>query len=108
MVVFYFHFTNTRSVLCSAADTVSSSSWPVLFKVLTLSDAICTMLLHFSNFCLYMSSVIDFSKTGARTSTCPLFIRMKGNVVWTYGLCESHANLLMAVFYLINRHHSYR
>ena len=46
------------SVLCSTADAVSSDSWPILFRVLTLNVAICIVCLHFSSFCL--SSVADF------------------------------------------------
>ena len=52
------------SILCSTADTVSSGSWPILFRVLTLNVAICVVCLHFSNFCL--SSVVDFSNIQAR------------------------------------------
>ena len=55
------------SMLGSATDTVSSSSWPILFKVLMLSVVICTMLLHLSN--LSLSSVADFLNTGARAPT---------------------------------------
>ena len=56
------------SMLCSTADAVSSDSCPILFKVLTLNVAICIVCLHFSNFCC-LSSVADFSKTGARAPT---------------------------------------
>ena len=54
----------TKSILCSATDAVSLGSWPILFKVLTLSVAKCTVLLHLSNFCLRLSlsSVADFTK----------------------------------------------
>ena len=55
------------SILCSTADTVSSGSCPILFKVLTLNVAICIVCLHFSSFCL--SSVADFSNTEARAPT---------------------------------------
>ena len=40
------------SILCSTADAVSSDSWPILFRVLTLNVAICIVCLHFSSFCL--------------------------------------------------------
>ena len=53
------------SILCSRADTVSTGSWPLLFKVLTLNVAICIVCLHFSSFCC-LSSVADFSNTEAR------------------------------------------
>ena len=48
------------SMLWSIAEAVSSGSWPIPFKVHTLSVAICIVLLHFSNFCLSLSSVADF------------------------------------------------
>ena len=54
------------SILCSSADAISSGSWPILFRVLTLNVAICIVCLHFSNFCLSLSSVADFSNTKAR------------------------------------------
>ena len=54
------------STLCFTADSVSSGSCPILFKVLTLNVAICIVCLHFSNFyCL--SSVADFSNNFSRT-----------------------------------------
>ena len=52
------------SILCSTADAVSSGSWPILFRVLTLNVAIYIVCLYFSSFCL--SSVADFSNTEAR------------------------------------------
>ena len=57
------------SILCSTADAVSSDSWPILFRVLTLNVAICIACLHFSSFCLSLSSVADFSNTEARAPT---------------------------------------
>ena len=65
------------SILCSSADAISSGSCPILFRVLTLNVAICSVCLHFSSFdCL--SSVADFfSNTEARAPTsagrAPLF-----------------------------------
>ena len=53
------------SILCSTADAVSSGSWPILFRVLTLNVAICIVCLHFSS----LSSVADFSNTEARAPT---------------------------------------
>ena len=50
------------------ADAVSSGSCPILFKVLTLSVAICIVCLHFGNFCC-LSSVADFSNTETRALT---------------------------------------
>ena len=49
------------------ADAVSSGSYPIVFKVLTLNVAICIMRLRFSYFCL--SSVADFSNTDTRAPT---------------------------------------
>ena len=54
------------SMSWSIAEAVSSGSWPILFKVLTLNVAICIVLLHFSNVYFSLSSVADFSNTGAR------------------------------------------
>ena len=56
------------SILYSRADAVSSGSWPILFKVLTLNVTICIVCLHFSSFCC-LSFVADFSNTGARAPT---------------------------------------
>ena len=53
------------SLFCSPADAVSSGSWPILFKVLTLNVSICIVCLHFISFCC-LSSVVDFSNTEAR------------------------------------------
>ena len=57
------------SILCSATDAISSSSWYVPFKVLTLSVTIC--IVHPSNFCLglSLSSEADFSNNGTRAPT---------------------------------------
>ena len=57
------------SILCSTADAVSSGSWPILFRVLTLNVAIWIVCLHLSSFCLSLSSVADFSNTEARAPT---------------------------------------
>ena len=57
------------SMLWSIAEAVSSGSWPILFKVLTLNVTICIVCLHFSNFCFRLSSVADFLNTGSRVPT---------------------------------------
>ena len=57
------------SILCSTADAISSGSWPILFRALTLNVAICIVCLHFSSFCMSLSSVADFSNTEARAPT---------------------------------------
>ena len=59
---------HTISILCSTADAISSGSCPILFKVLTLNVAICSVCLLFSSFCC-LSSVADFSNTEARAPT---------------------------------------
>ena len=83
------------------AEAVSSGSWPILFKVLTLNVAICIVLLHFSNYCFNLSSVADFSNTdqGSNLSQTPhFFTRVKSHAVWTSALSMSHGDLLMAMF----------
>ena len=99
------------SMIYSTADGVSSGSWPILFKVLTLNVAICNVCLHFSSFC-WLSSVADFSNTEARvlssTGRAPFFTRAKSDAVYVYGLIVGHSYLSMAVFILIYRSHSYR
>ena len=86
------------SILCSKADAVSSCSCPILFKVLMLNVAICTVCLHFS-----LSSVADFTNTGATAPTpagrAPFFIRAKSDAVWTCGLSVGHGYLSVAVFF---------
>ena len=57
------------SILCSTSNAVSSGRWPILFRVLTLNVAICIVCLHFSSFCLSLSSAADFSNTEARAPT---------------------------------------
>ena len=96
------------SIWCSVADAVSSGSWPILFRVLTLNVAICIVCLHFSSFCL--SSVADFFfEQGSNLSrTRPFFTRAKSDAVYVCGLSMSHGYLSMAVFILIYRSHSYR
>ena len=97
------------SILCSTADAVSSSRWPILFKVLTLNVAICIVCLHFSSFyCL--SSAADFLNTEARAATlagrAPLLpVRRTMRflyVVWLWVMV-----IFQCVFMLIYRSHSY-
>ena len=38
------------SILCSLANAINSDSCPILFKVLTLNVAICSVCLHFKRF----------------------------------------------------------
>ena len=67
LCVYLCSWMHIMSISCSTADAVSSGSWPIQFKVLTLNVAICIVCLHFSSFCL--SSVADFSNTVARAPT---------------------------------------
>ena len=97
---------------CSTADAVSSGSWPILFKVLTLNVAICIVCLHFSSFCC-LSPVADFSNTEVKApisaGRAPFYNRVKNDVVYVCGLSVGHGYLSMAVFlFSINRSHSYR
>ena len=97
------------SILCSTVDAVSSGSWPILFRVLTLNVAIWIVCLHFSSFSL--SSVADFLNTDARapnsTGRAPFFTCAKSDAVYVCGLSVGHGYLSMAVFILIYRSHSY-
>ena len=97
--------------LCSAADAVRSGNWPILCKILTLSVAICTVLLHLSNFCLCSSSATDFFNIGVRTPTSserasclPVrrTIRFE-HIVWVGVMVISR----WLYFYLTNRHLPY-
>ena len=90
------------SILCSTADAISSGSCPILFKVLTLNVAICSVCLYFSSFGR-LSSVADFSNTEARAPTSagrtPFFTRAKSDAVCVCGLSVGHGYLLMAVLF---------
>ena len=90
------------SILCSSADAISSGSCPILFKVLTLNVAICSVCLHFSSFdCL--SSVADFSNTEARAPTsagrAPFLPARRAIAVCVSGLSVGHGYLSMAVLF---------
>ena len=90
------------SILCSSVDAISSDSCPILFKVLTLNVAICSVCLHFNSFdCL--SSVADFSNTEARAPTSagrtPFFTHAKSDAVCVCGLSVGHGYLSMVVLF---------
>ena len=78
--------------LCYECICVLVCSWPILFKVFTLNVAICIVSLHSSNFCFSLSSVADFSNTGARVPASAgrdPFLPMRramwfGQVVWVW------------------------
>ena len=88
------------SILCSSADAISSGSCPILFKVLTLNVAICSVCLHFSSFDR-LSAVADFSNSqGSNLSrTRPFFTRAKSDAVCVCGLSVGHGYLSMAVLF---------
>ena len=56
--------THSISMFWSIAEAVSSTTWPNLFKVLTLNVAICIVRLHFSNFCLIWALLAIFGTLG--------------------------------------------
>ena len=62
---------HTISLSCSTTDSLRFDSWSILFKFLMLSNAIYTVLLYLSNFCLdfHLSSLADFSNTEPRAPT---------------------------------------
>ena len=98
------------SILCSSADAISSGSCPILFKVLTLKVAICSVCLHFSSFdCL--SSVADFSNTEARAPTsagrAPFYPREERCGLCKWFECGSWLSF-DGCFILFYRSHSYR
>ena len=98
------------SILCSSADAISSGSCPILFKVLTLNVAICSVCLHFSSFdCL--SSVADFSNTEARAPTsagpAPFLPREERCGLCMWFECGSWLSF-DGCFILFYRSHSYR
>ena len=97
---------HTMSMLWSITDAVSSSSWPILFKVLMLNVTICIVFLHLSSFSLCLSSVADFSNTGATnlSRTCPFFTHMKDHVVWV----RVRVIFRWLYFNFINRYHPKR
>ena len=97
------------SILCSTADAVSSGSWPILFKVLTLNVAICIVCLHFSILFLFEHLFFEHWCQGSNLSrTRPCFTRAMSDAVYVCGLSVGHGYLSMAVFILIYRSHSYR
>ena len=67
LCVYLCSWMHIMSMLWSIADAVSSGSYPILFKILTLNVAICIVCLLYSNFCL--SSVADFSNSEAKAPT---------------------------------------
>ena len=99
------------SILCSTADAVSSGSWPILFKFLTLNVTVCIVCLHFSSFC-YLSSVADFSNTEARAPTsagCAPFLPARRAMRFMYVVWVWVMVIFRWLFFiLIYRSHTYR
>ena len=103
----YMHI---MSILCSTADAVSSGSWPILFKVLTLNVATCIVCLHFSSFLLFELCSWFFEHWGQGSNLSrrrSFFTRAKSDAVYVCGLSVGHGYLSMAAFILIYRSHSY-
>ena len=83
------------SILCSTDDAISSGSCPILFKVLTLNVAICSVCLHFSSFLSF-----ELCSQGSNLSRmCPFFTRAKRDAVCACGLSVGHGYLSMAVLF---------
>ena len=83
------------------ADAVSSGIWPIIIKVLTLSVAICPVFEFRSWFFKHWGQNSNLSRRH------PLLTRVKNDAVWIYGLSESHDNLSMPVFYVVNKWHPF-
>ena len=77
------------SILCSTADAISSSSCPILFKVLTLNVTICSVCLHFSSFCRLSSAFWDLSRSG---KFFPLVIHL-GTLTFSWQSLDFRANM---------------
>ena len=87
------------SMLSSMADAVSSGSFPILFKALTLNVDICIVYLHSINFCL--SSKADFSNSETlfypRKEWCGLDVVWLWVMVifrWLFLFSATEANLI--------------
>ena len=90
-----------KSILCPAADAASSDSWLILFKVLTLSVSICTVLLYLSNFCLSVSFKANYSNTKTKAPTSAErapYLPAQRAMRFRYMVWVNHGNLSMAVF----------
>ena len=102
------------SILCSTADAVSSGSWSILFKVITLNVAICIVCLHFSIFFFFFwfelcCWVFEHWSQGSNLRKTRLFFNCaKSDAVCVCGLSVGHGYLSMAIFILIWRNHYYR
>ena len=108
---------HTMSILHFPADAVSFGSWPIQFKILTLSITMCIEFLHQSNFCLGfgLNSVVDFSNTETRAPTSaervlPLSVQRMmrfGYTVWISVMVIFRWLFFWGFFYLINKRHPY-
>ena len=99
------------SILCSSADAISSDSCPILFKVLTLNVAICSVCLHFSSFdCFALCSwFFEHRGQGSNLSrTRPFFYLSEERCgLWMWFECGSWLSF-NGCFILFYRSHSYR
>ena len=90
------------SILCSTADAISSGSCPILFKVLTLNVAICSVCLHFSSFLSFELCSWFFEHWGQGSNlnrTRPFFTRAKSDAVCVCGLSVGRGYLSIAVLF---------
>ena len=101
---------HTTTILCSAADAVRSANCLILFKFVTFTVDMQTMLLHLSNFGLSLDlrSVADFSNTGARAKCGPFF---NAREVWCsleLQLKSRGIEIFCELFFSINIRYPYR
>ena len=111
LCVYICSWLHIMSMLCSTANAVNSSSFPILFKVLTMNVAICIVCLHFSIFLLFELCSWFFEHWGQASNLTrrrPFFTRAKSDAVFTCDLSVGHDYLSMAVFILIHRSQTYR
>ena len=79
--------TYIMSMLWSIAEAVSSDSYPILVKVITLNVTICIVLLHFSKFALFELCNWFFEHWGQGSNlsrTRSFFTHAKSDAVWTW------------------------
>ena len=89
------YFMHIISMLLSIKEAVSSGSWPIQYKILTLNVLICIALWHFRYFCF------EHWDLGRKPNgTCPLFASAKCDAVWTSALSRRHSNFSMALFFI--------
>ena len=77
------------SILCSAADAVSSDTWSMVFSVLTLNDAMLVVFLHLSRcvLCLCFKVIICVAGTVFSAGRAP-FLSTQRAMRFGRGLCS--------------------